>query len=764
MSLLFERFAPEVAAESLSDKLLILQNWAPKFAQHADHEVLLPILWTIAQSLLDDEEVGSKARVIWINTCVMSVQATRCYLEACLAPAPQLNQMTLLLTRLPAKQDPRATAYVYLKQVLAIGDLLTLEFWIASFAAELADEPITVQIDMILGWVESLEDTDLPAALAALRSVTQRLFVAGPSAPAAHREHIDSFGTNLRRACLYLVLAELAPDGDDYTQMVLDQFPDQRLRSGAYAITRSLQKFERWEPFANWLSRHSIEISAELGEVQLEFLEQGVILRRSDLDRVSTRTLLRPLFSAAVRDNVSASRAQELWMDVYLGDPDAIEEYLMHCDESGDEHLVIAYTQRSLTSCPHVRVPLFRALRKRFRSATWEEFARFITVFANEILTEPVMSQFDLFHQGAVLLPEGGQRSEAILVLEPLGHRLLCNSKEIEAVHKIWRNLCLNDSHALVRYVVVCEGLADGFQRIVELFTLLRSTNPDQAIDVALRRAQIQLPYGWEVLGPWLTQFAPEIAAFPDIDALSLLHHSIQHLPKDKTLEDALPIVWPLARTLLGRVNTQSEAHALWRQTCMHSRASLTVYVDYLNQVTEREQLVDELLHNLLNARQVALLAGMSDRAPSARMKMAVLMIDKLITFTGISGFNPKAGITKEDCPALAQQFSYQRDPEQADMLVAALGQLRTWSTPTFLTPLSRQIEAAVHAGQFNLARVLAANTPMITVGKERISVDEYVQRVQMKVRPRNGHISADYINIAKQILGQGRYPTYPLS
>lgn len=763
MALLFDRFAPEVAAESPSNKLLILQSWAPKFAQHTYREALLPVLWTLAQSLLDDEGINQRVRAIWSNVCVLSSQATRWYLEACLTPTPQLEQITLLLAQLSTHQESRAAAYAYLKQVLVVGDLRTLEFWLASFYAELTAEPIMVQIDMILGWVELLEEADLPVALLALGPVTHRLFVPGRGATDTHREYVESFGANLRRAALYLVLAELAPDGDDCAQLLLEQIPDQHLRSWAYAMTRALQKFQRWEPFAGWLKRHSAEISAESSVVQLELLEQGVMLRRSDLDRVSTRTTLRPLFSAAIRDSVIAPRAQELWRDVYLGDPDVVEEYLTHCDESGDEHLALAYIERSRISGSHMRVPLFRALRKRFKSVTWEEFARFITDFANEILTEPIASQFDLLQQGAALLPEGAARREAILVLEPLGRWLLWNAIGMAAAHQIWRNLCLEDSDALVRYLVSCEGLEDGSQYIVDLFMLLRHTNRDQAVDIALRRAQLPLPNGWEVLGPWLTRLAPEITAFPDAEALSLLHHAMRQLHKDKTLDDALPIVWPIVRALLSRVNTQVETHAVWRKACIRSRASLIVYIDYLNQVAAHEQLADELLKDLLNSRKVVLLAGMADRASPARLRMAALMVDKLLAFTGISSFNPNSGIMKEDCPTLARQFSYQHDPEQADMLVAALGQLRTWSTPTFLTPLSRQVEAAVHAGRFDLARTLAASTSALTVGKNRVSITEYIQQFEHTTRPRTSGIQPDYVVVAKQILGQGKYPTHPL-
>ena len=109
------------------------------------------------------------------------------------------------------------------------------------------------------------------------------------------------------------------------------------------------------------------------------------------------------------------------------------------------------------------------------------------------------------------------------------------------------------------------------------------------------------------------------------------------------------------------------------------------------------------------------------------------------------------------DIHGLATTLQVNKSPENALMLAVALGLLRVRYNDSWLTPVSRQVEALAQAGLFEEADKLAKHQPDLQIGKERLAATKFINRSRerfkgnisdlVRLRPALMHIAQVLVN-----------------
>ena len=267
-------------------------------------------------------------------------------------------------------------------------------------------------------------------------------------------------------------------------------------------------------------------------------------------------------------------------------------------------------------------------------------------------------------------------------------------------------------------------------------------------------------PKNWAALQGWLKLFWPEIATEEPSSRLQLLQQGLTIAPHASLQNQALPGLQPLAESLFTEKDGKyaKAAHESWQEVCLTDHATLLAYLQYCAKEPEAAIYTEPVLDRLLAQHQLSTLIELTDVPGTPRWRQACFMAQCIDEFRRRVRF--KAGIRLEsnDFNELERIFDARNDPEQADMLAVTYAQLRSGLSRSYLTPVTRQIEAMCLGGRFGLAREFAARYPSadLRVGRWRAPAEEYIREMETKVHARSASPNSDYRQIARQLLSEG--------
>ena len=168
------------------------------------------------------------------------------------------------------------------------------------------------------------------------------------------------------------------------------------------------------------------------------------------------------------------------------------------------------------------------------------------------------------------------------------------------------------------------------------------------------------------------------------------------------------------------------------------------------------EMLLDQLLGALLKNGKVDYLEKINSNALPERWKNAALLVSRLQRFLEIIDLSHNEHkVEYYQLNAFRDLFSWRNNPEQADMLAAALIELRRHLSPGWKTPLQMLVEVLVHNGRASLASELVRFEPDIVIRTEegKLSANQYIDlhRNKQQVQP----ISSDFSTISRNVFQQ---------
>jgi hypothetical protein len=203
--------------------------------------------------------------------------------------------------------------------------------------------------------------------------------------------------------------------------------------------------------------------------------------------------------------------------------------------------------------------------------------------------------------------------------------------------------------------------------------------------------------------------------------------------------------------------DTVAKAMTTWQQATGGDSTAIDRFLAAPQQGSTISGGPDLLLNLLLDSGNIGLLAQVKQPVLSnARWHLATSMVAQIQDFLDKTRYVVGDNVTIEHFRGLEQRFQAFRDPDGADMFSIAALQLRTWIKPTWLTPLSLIVEVLICRGRFAAARRFASRYSALTVGRERLTVDKYIQQIPKSISVCDTPPSRDFYIIAHHMLGQG--------
>jgi len=190
----------------------------------------------------------------------------------------------------------------------------------------------------------------------------------------------------------------------------------------------------------------------------------------------------------------------------------------------------------------------------------------------------------------------------------------------------------------------------------------------------------------------------------------------------------------------------------LWIKLYNHRETGLRKFLEVLlDSASENDPYVTIRFNKILRDGPITLLADLNAPIRDPRWAKASQMVKSAHRFMKTIRYSSAARLENQHIEMLRRDFDYQKDPEQADMLAALLKRLLSVTNPHWFSPLVLYVEALVCGGRLEAARELARGYHNLVFGKEKETIEEYINEIGPIQR--SGPISKDYYLIAKQVI-----------
>jgi hypothetical protein len=339
---------------------------------------------------------------------------------------------------------------------------------------------------------------------------------------------------------------------------------------------------------------------------------------------------------------------------------------------------------------------------------------------------------------------------------------LFAESAFVDDVHQVCQQLCLRNAALLDAYFDQCvQTQPRSIAPLVAFAMQVQNTHP-HLFEQIYQRIKVQpTPQNWTDFVARLAICAPLLVQEEDFwQRAHVFQEVIRLWPADQRSSAAIEQIMALARSMFPNQEAMSRMLEVWQQVHANDTTDLVHLLTDEQQREDAAFATDLLLDLFLKAGDLTLLAQLEPRVLNTRWRQAVQMITVLRDFFYATGYIPATEPTSETFQALVQHFDAFHNPEGADMYVVAALQLRTWINQHWLTPLSWTGEVLVKHGRLDAARQLAAKYERLQLGRERLSVEAYIQQSAKDIPVCGVPLNRDYQVIAVRILGTGSAPS----
>ncbi|MDP9313406.1 MAG: DEAD/DEAH box helicase [Chloroflexota bacterium] len=257
----------------------------------------------------------------------------------------------------------------------------------------------------------------------------------------------------------------------------------------------------------------------------------------------------------------------------------------------------------------------------------------------------------------------------------------------------------------------------------------------------------------WHGFSAWLNQFAGELQSEVPDELVRLLRQGFYLLPRHGNRPTALQQLVALSQTVLDSPTTAAEAHAIWHEHSLVHTDLIEPYLKLCSAQASGGTYAQHLLEILLEQGKAQLIAELTGPLPYPDWQCALRMIQQLASFKKTAGLRSATEVNPALLHILSNTFDARHDADQADMLAASVAQLGKRASPNYLTALAREMEALVFGGHFAEVRQRAARLPDLRLGRERLSVEDFIAQHATHVTEREASVPPVYRSIAAAML-----------
>lgn len=537
-----------------------------------------------------------------------------------------------------------------------------------------------------------------------------------------------------------------------------EQLPEETLAILAHYLPELEEVWYRYEDRA-WLLQHETVRGRWLHQYQHRILGEPAALRlellRTNVEAVKGFRAHQPLIAERLRpiatslfteeNPVIVAAAHRAWQALCSTIPALIEEYIRF-GIALPEGQGGAVFLSSLPTTSAWQVALYRVLRSTWTPQHWDELSAWITRLTPILDLITAAERLILVQEAVALLPTAAAPDAVITIIKPLVEQLFAIPEVAAAAHLAWQAICRTDIDLAIPYALKLLSVPGSADYAADFLyaTFAVNTQSRERLHAALNER------------PFATQTC-FYTMFPGLASAGWQRFQIEEaartlLRTQYGCEDVLTLLHTFQPLLMGDGQESGLAHELAQKLCRQDPSLATAYLALCTEHPKGTTYADAFLEGILEAGAGFILASMNEPLPSQRWKYAVHMAQLITQSVGSRPSLTRSEITTAILNELGRVFVPKRSPEYADMLAATLAQIRTRTSPGYLTPLARQIEALVAAGRPRLARQLAQSHPDLCIGRERIPVEAFIQRTANDAND-NRPLSPDYARIAAQLL-----------
>ena len=748
------RFMHELHTEELPQRISVLQRSIDLLLAEGERVVIPAWLQTQAAEL-----IAAPLPPEWHATLQAeargSVAAARSYTLLCLVISQERTQLADLVRSLEASQCAiRQMVYRMEKLVGPPANWDALAAWVECWIDEICRESFDEQVKLIDHALRFLPTDERRTTALALLSAPLRVLV---------------------RNADYLVEGEL-----DRLQAQIPELDDLVYQSEDLSIITNTPYL-----LSAWLLRHLSRIQAEPPEQRLGLLARySAAIPKQDALRMTIAERLQPVAISlfTVADLEIVATAHRLWQTVCEKLPALSESYVtaavaLPSGSPRDRFFDL------LPSTPQWLHILYTVLKPSFSPQCWEDLVVWLDRFATIEATLPDEERLALLRLGITLLSGASEQTAGVARLQVVAQTLYRIPHIAVQAHQCWQQFIQAKPEAAWSYLKDCLTTPDGAVIADHYVAWLTEHSPTTWHHIyAHRQPRLMKLHTPDDLLRAVRWFAPLLRADPPLRD-SLFIRAVTLAERERSVQPyqtawfqplvaqlcgeeqdsgasqpaskaaAIQCFANLALRLASKPEEAQAAQRVWQAWMVADPSLLPFLVQTFQNQGARSEL-DGILDHLLNRKQVQVIGGLPPCPVSPRWEQARQFVKALVQLR-LLGTLTTGRLPDRYLEELGTCFRPWADREQADMLVAVLAQIRTWTTPGFLTPLSRQVEALVAGGRVASARRLATTRTELTLGRRKEPIEAFLRTVAAPVdddRPLN----PDYARIATQLLGTG--------
>jgi len=593
----------------------------------------------------------------------------------------------------------------------------------------------------------------------------------------------------------YIQLCDLPPEGQTFADGVLKTLRIQQphIVYTLYASQRKKADSQQWnaQDLERWLCRFGPEVTTAPDAERNMLFRVGMQCLEALPDKAHIQTCFPTLSTYLCTYVLSDSRKHALLADLLKVYPvDALIACRTLCCKKGQTRLwqnaltnlafenkekMQAYIQHMLALPEHqaelsediehlrnwnrqVLAELYEQIISSSRMKDETILPNVFTVFASEIRRDDTTRCFDLVSrllEHAPPIDDNAQKRIWSVI-----QSLFTDLASVSDLHTICQQCLPRTPYLLERYLehtlraAQTQWLTYDFRQQIQLDHLPLLANIHQ------RMNRKEVLATWQTFDAWLTWFAPVLVNEPVEQRYVLLRQSRQLVSRQKDFTASQEQLIRHARALFPDDDTVAKAVTTWQQALGGDSTAIDRFLVAPQQSSTAPGGPDLLLDLLLAGGNIHLLSQVKQPVLlNARWHLATSMVAQIQDFLDKTRYVVGANVTIQHFHGLEQRFQAFCDPDGADMFSVAALQLRTWITPTWLTPLSLIVEVLINRGRVAAARRFANRYNTLTVGRERLTVNEYIRQMPKSVSVCDTPPSRDFYIIARHMLGQGSNP-----
>jgi len=762
------QFSTEVRQMERAQRHALLHHGVPLLSTKVDPALSQWLLQQIAD-LVADPEQAEQAHELWQQAALLDPALAAAYARFCWDHPGELHRLVALLSSKAARsQQATWRQGVYAASRDALKLLPGLEAaapWLQLFQREIIDEPAPEQLALWQSWLAIPSQAQPTAALFEEAFAIFQVLLANPEVGShAHTlwqqfvQAVPSSAWSYLQYCLTLAggsaiasryLAWLATNMPDTCQSCYTRFQA--------TLTHQLSK-EQITRAISWFGP-LIEYDRPM---RLHLLQAVVAITVQEGNLGAGRTAWLHSVAATLSTEGLISREKHAllqWEAVRLWKAEAMVSYIMLCAllPDGDAPLQdLLQTVKGKTDDDRWIKIIYTTVRTAAYHTSWESLAQWIATWAEAIAQDTIPGKQIIVRRGLELVQTAPDQEVALRALTLLANDALNGPHVKKEDVSPWLPFARESAAALSVYLQFRPTSLDEMRaRSTVIREALGPDTPHQASAYQVIRP-LWARLDWPALEPILAHCQDLVAAERPAQRLVLLQAALNQLQKVWQPDQepkALELVANLTARLLGEQETSGQAAQIWRALI----TSYAVHIPLLLRILQEHEATVELeqaLGTLLGRRQIHLIAELPAYPASPRWQRARMMVCALkqLLQLGLPGTKPLPDGYIETLENLLEPWA---DPEQADMVAAALAQIRTWTTPSFLTPLSRQVRALIAAGRIVAAGQLASTHADLTIGQHKQPIEVFLRTVSVEPNDERP-VNPDYAQIATQMFGVG--------